>query len=166
VTHDQVEAMTLADRMIVMNAGMAEQIGRPIDVYEDPASLFVAGFIGSPAMNFLPGRRVGEAVDIGGDMRIPLPADLRAHAAESVTVGVRPEHLKAGTADGPVFRFKVDSVEALGADSLVHGASAGGEIVARVDGHATPAPGETLAFTAMPGRLYFFDTATGKRLRP
>jgi sn-glycerol 3-phosphate transport system ATP-binding protein len=166
VTHDQVEAMTLADRMIVMNAGIAEQIGRPIDVYEDPASLFVAGFIGSPAMNFLPGKRAGDAVDIGADMRIALPAELRVHAPESITVGVRPEHLKAGAADGPAFRFKVDSVEALGADSLVHGVSGGAEIVARVDGHSTPAPGEMLAFNAMAGRLYFFDTATGKRLRP
>jgi sn-glycerol 3-phosphate transport system ATP-binding protein len=166
VTHDQVEAMTLADRMIVMNAGIAEQIGRPLEVYEDPASLFVAGFIGSPAMNFLPGRRAGEMVDIGGDMRVPLPEGLRARAPESITVGVRPEHLKPGASDGSVFRFKVDSVEALGADSLVHGMSAAGEIVARVDGHATPSPGESLAFTSMPGRLYFFDTASGKRLRP
>ncbi|MGZ5572824.1 MAG: sn-glycerol-3-phosphate import ATP-binding protein UgpC [Usitatibacter sp.] len=166
VTHDQVEAMTLADRMIVMNSGIAEQIGRPIDVYDDPASLFVAGFIGSPAMNFLPGKRAGDEVDIGGDMRIPLPAGLHAQAPESITVGVRPEHLKPGAADGPVFRFKVDSVEALGADSLVHGVSGGADIVARVDGHATPAPGDALVFNAMAGRLYFFDTASGKRLRP
>ena len=166
VTHDQVEAMTLADRMIVMNAGIAEQIGRPIDVYEDPASLFVAGFIGSPAMNVLPGKRVGDAVDLGGGVRLALPVELRAHASELVSVGVRPEHLRIGDSQEPVFRFKVDSVEALGADSLVHGMSPGGEIVARVDGHVTPAPGEMLAFTVMPGRLYFFDTASGKRLRP
>ena len=165
VTHDQVEAMTLADRMIVMNAGIAEQIGRPIDVYEDPASLFVAGFIGSPAMNVLPGKRVGDAVDLGGGVRIALPAELRAHASDLVSVGVRPEHLRIGDSQEPVFRFKVESVEALGADSLVHGMSPGGEIVARVDGHATPAPGAMLAFTVMPGRLYFFDTASGKRLR-
>ena len=166
VTHDQVEAMTLADRMIVMNAGLAEQIGAPIEVYEDPASLFVAGFIGSPAMNFLPGKRNADAVDIGGEVRIPLPESLRASAPGAITVGMRPEHLKAGAGEGTVFRFKVDTVEALGADSLVHGASPGGEIVARVDGHATPKPGEMLAFTVMPDRLYFFDTATGKRLRP
>src|SRR5512141_2221613 len=116
VTHDQVEAMTLADRMIVMNAGVVEQVGRPIDVYEDPASLFVAGFIGSPAMNFLPGRREGDTVDVGTDMRIPLPAELRAAAAEAVTVGVRPEHLVPGEGAGPLFRFVVETVEALGAD--------------------------------------------------
>src|SRR5689334_10874494 len=90
VTHDQVEAMTLADRMIVMNAGVVEQAGRPIDVYEDPESLFVAGFIGSPAMNFLYGTRVGDDVEIGGT-RIPLPPELRARATGKVTVGIRPE---------------------------------------------------------------------------
>src|SRR5689334_24159341 len=90
VTHDQVEAMTLADRMIVMNAGVAEQVGRPIDVYDDPESLFVAGFIGSPAMNFLYGTRVGDDVEIGGT-RIPLPPELRARATGKVTVGIRPE---------------------------------------------------------------------------
>jgi sn-glycerol 3-phosphate transport system ATP-binding protein len=166
VTHDQVEAMTLADRMIVMNAGIVEQIGRPIQVYEDPASLFVAGFIGSPAMNFLPGKREGDTVDVGADVRIPLPAELRAGAPEPITVGVRPEHLVQGAVEGPQLRFAVETVEALGADSLVHGALGQAAIVARVDGHATPEPGSAMAFTAKPGRLYFFDTATGKRLRP
>ena len=164
VTHDQVEAMTLADRMIVMNLGVVEQIGRPIDVYDDPASLFVAGFIGSPAMNFLPGKRVGDEVQVG-ELRIPLPAELRAAAPEAVTVGVRPEHLTAGEGAGLVFRFKVDTVEALGADSLVHGTLGSGSIIARVDGHATPEPGAPMAFTVRPGKLFYFDTASGKRLR-
>src|SRR5688572_25585621 len=85
VTHDQVEAMTLADRMIVMNLGVVEQIGRPIDVYDDPNSLFVAGFIGSPAMNFLPGKRMGDRVDVGSGISIELPAGLREKAGEAVT---------------------------------------------------------------------------------
>src|SRR5689334_17096263 len=105
VTHDQVEAMTLADRMIVMNAGVAEQIGRPIEVYDDPASLFVAGFIGSPAMNFLPGRRTGNEVELGDGVRVPLPAGLADRAAEAITVGVRPEHLVAVEGDSATFRF-------------------------------------------------------------
>jgi sn-glycerol 3-phosphate transport system ATP-binding protein len=166
VTHDQVEAMTLADRMIVMNAGIVEQIGRPIEVYDNPASIFVAGFIGSPSMNFLPGKRVGETVDVGGGVSVPLPAELRGAAPEAVTVGARPEHFVAGESGGPVFRFKVETVEALGADSLVHGAFGGGTVVARVDGHLTPEPGTALTFCVMPGKLYFFDTATGKRLLP
>ena len=166
VTHDQVEAMTLADRMIVMNAGAVEQIGRPIEVYDNPASLFVAGFIGSPAMNFIPARRAGDAVDLGDGVRVPLPPELRATKAEAITVGVRPEHLVSEAGEGPTFRFKVETVEALGADSLVHGAFGQGSLVVRVDGHATPEAGETLGFAPMPNKLFFFDTATGKRLRP
>src|SRR6187549_1686510 len=115
VTHDQVEAMTLADRMIVMNLGIAEQIGRPIDVYDDPASVFVAGFIGSPAMNFLPGKRQGDEVEVGEGVRIALPAELRARAVEAVTVGIRPEHLLANGGAGTPLKLKVDTVEALGA---------------------------------------------------
>jgi sn-glycerol 3-phosphate transport system ATP-binding protein len=165
VTHDQVEAMTLANRMMVMNAGIVEQIGAPIRVYDDPASLFVAGFIGSPAMNFVPGKRVGEEVDVGEGVRIALPGELRGHAPEAVTVGVRPEHLVLATGEAATFRFKVETIEALGADSLLHGAFGGGTLVARVEGHATPPPGELMRFSVMPGRLYFFDTVSGKRLR-
>jgi sn-glycerol 3-phosphate transport system ATP-binding protein len=165
VTHDQVEAMTLADRMIVMNAGVAEQIGRPIDVYEDPETLYVAGFIGSPAMNFIPAKREGDSVDLGEGVRVPLPRELLATAPQAITVGVRPEHLVPAGAEGPVFRFTVETVEALGADSMVHGTFGAMTLVARVDGHATPQAGEALAFAPMPGRLYFFDTASGKRLR-
>jgi sn-glycerol 3-phosphate transport system ATP-binding protein len=149
-----------------MHAGVAEQVGRPIDVYDDPNSLFVAGFIGSPAMNFLSGKRRGDDVEIAGSaVRVPLPPELRAAAPEAVVVGVRPEHLVPGEAPGTVFRFRVETVEALGADSLVHGALGEATLVARVDGHATPAAGAELVFTAMPGKLFFFDTATGKRLR-
>ena len=167
VTHDQVEAMTLADRMIVMNAGMVEQIGRPIDVYDDPASALRRGLHRLAGDEFPPGKRAGDEVDVGGGVRIALPAGLRNGAPEAITVGVRPEHLVPGAgAGGPVFRFKVETVEALGADSLVHGEFGGGTVVARVEGHATPALGAQLAFTAMPGKLYFFDTATGKRMRP
>jgi sn-glycerol 3-phosphate transport system ATP-binding protein len=165
VTHDQVEAMTLADRMIVMNLGRTEQVGRPIDVYDNPASLFVAGFIGSPAMNFLPGQRSGDDVDVGEGVRIPLPAELRAAAAQAVTIGVRPEHLAEG-GTGTAFRLKVDTVEALGADSLLHCAFGTNTLVVRVDGHRTPEPGAALNVSAMPGKTYFFDTATGQRLRP
>jgi sn-glycerol 3-phosphate transport system ATP-binding protein len=166
VTHDQVEAMTLADRMIVMNLGVVEQIGRPIEVYDDPASLFVAGFIGSPSMNFIPGRRIGDEVDVGSGMRVPLPPALRAAAPEAVTIGIRPEHMVEGDVDGPHFRFKIDSVEALGADSMLHGTVGDNLLIARVQGHLTPPPGTEMVFSAREGTIYFFDTATGKRLRP
>ena len=164
VTHDQVEAMTLADRMIVMNLGVVEQIGRPIDVYDNPASLFVAGFIGSPAMNFLPGKRMGDEVEVGGGVRVAIPQELRARAGDAVTVGVRPEHLLASGGAGPTLSLKVDTVEALGADSLLHCVLGTTPLVVRVDGHVTPEPGAAIAVAAMPGKTYFFDTANGKRL--
>jgi sn-glycerol 3-phosphate transport system ATP-binding protein len=165
VTHDQVEAMTLADRMFVINAGTIEQAGAPIEVYDDPATLFVAGFIGSPSMNFLPGRREADGVEVGGGMKVPLPEALRASAPQSLTVGVRPEHLELGGTEGLPFRLNVETIEALGADSLLHTNFHGTPLVARVDGHAAPAAGETLTFTVLPRHLYFFDTASGKRLR-
>src|SRR5207253_4813582 len=100
VTHDQVEAMTLADRMIVMHAGVVEQIGRPIEVYQDPNSLFVAGFIGSPAMNFLPARRAGDEAQLAGtELRVPLPPGVRATAPAARVVGLRPAHLRPGWGD-------------------------------------------------------------------
>jgi ABC-type sugar transport system ATPase subunit len=166
VTHDQVEAMTLADRMFVINAGTIEQAGAPIQVYDDPETQFVAGFIGSPSMNFLPGRREGDAVDVGAGVKVPLPEGLRAIAPQTVTVGVRPEHLALGKAGGTEFRLKVETIEALGADSLVHTLFDGTPLVARVDGHVAPAAGETLPFSVQPHQLYFFDAASGKRLRP
>jgi sn-glycerol 3-phosphate transport system ATP-binding protein len=166
VTHDQVEAMTLADRMLVMNAGIVEQVGAPIEVYDAPASLFVAGFIGSPAMNFLPGQRAGDTVDIAGAVRVELPPELRANAPPAVTVGVRPEHLVPAAAGAGTFRFAVETVEALGADSHVHGDFGGAPLVARLEGHSKPRVGEAMAFSVMPGKLHFFDTATGKRLTP
>jgi sn-glycerol 3-phosphate transport system ATP-binding protein len=165
VTHDQVEAMTLADRMIVMNAGRVEQVGAPIDVYESPESIFVGGFIGSPAMNFLPARRVGDEAELGAGTRVTIPEKLRAVAPSLMTIGIRPEHLVPGQREGTAVRFQVETIEALGADSLVHGTFEGHAIVARVDGHATPKPGDALVFSIMPGRAHFFDAATGRRVR-
>ena len=124
MTHDQIEAMTLADRLIVMNAGNAEQIGEPLEVYESPATTFVAGFIGSPPMNFLSGRvsddgsavmlAEGQAVAVSGE-------DLGPYAGREVTVGIRPEHLTAADGDNGHLTVKIDLVEALGADTLLYG---------------------------------------------
>jgi sn-glycerol 3-phosphate transport system ATP-binding protein len=164
VTHDQVEAMTLAHRMIVMNAGRVEQIGAPMEVYDSPASLFVAGFIGSPAMNFIPGKIREGMLDIGEGSTLPLPEALRARVkdGDGVTLGVRPEHLARTQNAGMPFR--VETVEALGADSLIHGVLAGAPLVVRVDGHAQPPAGEVMSIAPQPGKLYFFDSANGKRL--
>src|SRR2546425_10945226 len=124
VTHDQVEAMTLAQRMIVMNAGRAEQIGTPMEVYENPASVFVAGFIGSPAMNFLEGRSGGNA-QVVVDGRGSIPVNRVLPAGRKVTIGVRPEHLAPCAPSAAHLVGSIEVVESLGADTLVHVAVAG-----------------------------------------
>ena len=168
VTHDQVEAMTLADRLVVMNAGVAEQIGTPLDVYTEPATVFVAGFIGSPAMNFLPGTVAGDGKGVGLDgssqvLPVPPPA-----SADTITVGIRPEHLEPVPRDAATLELTVDLVEALGADSLVHGQLAGDghgtAVTVRVDGARRIEAGETLALAIAPEHVHFFDPGTGHRL--
>src|SRR5947208_14963527 len=121
VTHDQVEAMTLADRLIVMNAGNVDQIGPPLDLYERPATVFVAGFIGSPAMNLLAGTLQPGGVTIG---RAMLPLDARGgEPGRPVLVGLRPEHLETAP-DGPL-AVRVELLERLGADTILHGRLSG-----------------------------------------
>jgi sn-glycerol 3-phosphate transport system ATP-binding protein len=163
VTHDQVEAMTLAHRMIVMNAGRVEQIGAPMEVYDNPASVFVAGFIGSPAMNFLPGVAKAGVIEFGERLTLPINAAIKEKISEGqqATVGVRPEHFSVTETGLP---FKVESAEALGADSLIHGFIAGHGMVLRVDGHARFQNGDVLNVTPHADKLYFFDTASGKRI--
>ena len=170
VTHDQVEAMTLADRLIVMNAGVADQIGTPMDVYDRPASVFVAGFIGSPAMNFL-AAKVGQdrksvdlaGTDANGAISLPLARPTSAAVGTAVALGVRPEHLHPA-ADGPL-QFEVELAEPLGADTLLHGRfGAARELVTvRQGGHVIARPGEMRHFKAEPGHLHLFDSQTGKR---
>ncbi|MCA0305628.1 MAG: sn-glycerol-3-phosphate import ATP-binding protein UgpC [Proteobacteria bacterium] len=171
VTHDQVEAMTLADRLIVMNAGVAEQIGSPMDVYDRPASVFVAGFIGSPAMNFLAATVTEDRRSVtlpGGDggaavtLALPRPASIPGGAA--VTLGIRPEHLHPDD-NGPL-AFEVELAEPLGADTLLHGRFGPGRelVTVRQGGHVLAKPGERRHFRAEPGHLHLFEPGTGKRL--
>jgi sn-glycerol 3-phosphate transport system ATP-binding protein len=162
VTHDQVEAMTLADRLIVMNAGNADQIGPPLDLYERPATAFVAGFIGSPAMNLIPGRFRGTGVAIGNCV-LPV-ADPGGEAGREVTVGLRPEHLDIA-ADGPL-PVTVELLERLGADTIVHGRLDGDGVVltARAAGTIDPPLGEVLHFAVRAEHVHLFDSETGRRL--
>jgi sn-glycerol 3-phosphate transport system ATP-binding protein len=164
VTHDQVEAMTLAQRMIVMNAGRAEQIGTPMDVYENPQTQFVAGFIGSPAMNFMRGRADGSgriALAPGGVAR----SNVRIDSGREVSVGIRPEHLVPCEAADAFLSGKVEMIEQLGADTLVHVAHGTEHIVARVAHGTHPAVDSILPLAADLSRVYIFDGATGARIR-
>jgi sn-glycerol 3-phosphate transport system ATP-binding protein len=164
VTHDQVEAMTLADRLIVMNAGRAEQIDTPLAVYERPATVFVAGFIGSPAMNLVPATvRDGRASLQGGVAAAPASWP----DGTQVLLGIRPEHLAPcpPDAEGAIV-VEVQAVELLGADAYAHGRLAGdrAEFVVRLPGSAPPGPGARLTVRAEPGFVHLFDPATGRRL--
>jgi sn-glycerol 3-phosphate transport system ATP-binding protein len=161
VTHDQVEAMTLGDRLLILHQGTPAQLATPMEVFERPADTYVAGFVGSPTMNFLPGRLVhgGAAVQLDAGPLIRLP-DRRT--GDAVTLGIRPEHLTFG---GGELTLAVDLIEPLGSETLVHGRVVGGDgetIVVKVPGAVMPADTVTVAVQAE--RAHVFDVGTGKRI--
>ena len=169
VTHDQVEAMTLAERAIVMDKGKVEQIGSPGDIYERPATLFVAGFIGSPPMNLLAGRVVpeGDAFEVAGGPKFPLGRHIGAQAGSELVLGIRPEDLRpAGGAAGESARVEltVDYCERLGAENLAYGRWGVQTAIARLPHATLPVPGERLALAAQPRLFHLFDRVSGKRL--
>jgi len=161
VTHDQVEAMTLAQRMIVMNGGRMEQIGTPEEVYARPASTFVAGFIGSPPMNLLKGRAEGANFHVGG-ITLPLPA--AAPRDGELILGLRPEHLDHwnSTKGWPL---TVEMIEMLGAERLVYGRLGSELFTLRIDGtHVPPTVGETLMLELSARHLHWFDAVSSRRI--
>jgi sn-glycerol 3-phosphate transport system ATP-binding protein len=159
VTHDQVEAMTLAQRMIVMNKGVVEQIGTPEAVYARPETTFVAGFIGSPPMNLVAGRADGVRFELPGAV-IALPAS--APRAGELVLGVRPEHLALEPGGWPM---RVELVEMLGAERLVHGRVGDAALTLRIDGTASaPSAGQTVGVAVAPAQMHWFDAASGRRV--
>jgi sn-glycerol 3-phosphate transport system ATP-binding protein len=162
VTHDQVEAMTLAQRMIVMNAGRMEQIGTPAEVYATPATTFVAGFMGSPPMNLVKGVADGSRFVVDGQ-QLPLP--LAAPRSGDLIVGLRPEHSTLKPVGGLGWPFKVETSEMLGAERLVHGQVGNTLFTVRLDA-TLPAPrvGETLTLQGPAEHLHWFDAATQQRI--
>jgi multiple sugar transport system ATP-binding protein len=174
VTHDQVEAMTLADRVVVMRAGVIEQIGTPNELYHNPATRFVAGFIGSPAMNFIPCNLEENAgalsVRLGDGLALPVPATrtavYRPYVGRSVVFGLRPEHLteahahaEPGTAE---LSLKVDVIEPMGMETMVYVTVDGVEICARVDPAAAAQPGQTMRFLADLRHMHLIDAQTDR----
>ena len=159
VTHDQVEAMTLADRLVVVNAGRIEQVGTPADVYRTPATRFVAGFIGAPPMNLLRAKVSGaQSVALGGVQLLTRPHGLADGA--QVIVGMRPEDARRG---GPL-EFRLDFVEELGAQRLCHGQFAGQAFILQTPSEPGAARAGAIAFALDPASLHLFDAATGKRI--
>ncbi len=166
VTHDQVEAMTLADKIVVLRDGLIEQTGSPLDLYDNPNNQFVAGFIGSPRMNFLPAvvQKGGLCLPQYGGQFIPLPG-LSAPLAEgtSVTLGIRPEHFKLGGA--AVLELTIEIIEHLGGESFAYARQgAAGIITIATDKGREWVSGQRIAAHFDPGRSLLFDTA-GKRIR-
>ena len=168
VTHDQIEAMTMADRIVVLNRGRVEQVGSPLELYHRPANLFVAGFIGSPKMNFFPARVTGRpdrqlmlALEGGETLAVPAPPT-PPPAGTEVTLGIRPEHLQL-VPDGAL-SGRVDVVEHLGVETLLYVRTAAGTtLTARTDDLSRVRVGETVALDLRPGRASLFD-ATGAAL--
>ena len=163
VTHDQVEAMTMADRLVVLNAGITEQIGTPMELYQSPASQFVAGFIGSPAMNFIDVdvKGDGSEIEISDKTRFKLNGKLDVAKA---VFGFRPEHLTL--ADDGKLVLTVQFVEHLGAESLIHAQLEGisSEITLRHPGHAHHEIGDTLRVNVPVKDMHFFSVENQKRL--
>ena len=162
VTHDQVEAMTLAQRMIVMNGGRMEQFGRPEDVYARPATTFVAGFIGSPPMNLLKGQADGSRFIVGGQS-LQLPA--AAPRAGELILGLRPEHASLSSSTDAGWPIKIEMLEMLGAERLIHGRVGDALFTIRVDAMlAPPQVGSELTLQARPEQLHWFDPQTQARV--
>ncbi|MBL3683190.1 ABC transporter ATP-binding protein [Leucobacter aridicollis] len=164
VTHDQTEALTMGDRIAVLKDGLLQQVGTPSELYETPVNVFVAGFIGSPAMNLFPTTLTAEGA-VFGSLTVPVPAG--GATSNAVTVGIRPEDLVLAAPGQDGLTVQIDLVEELGADGYLYGHTTGGDgaqIVARVDGRNHPQAGETVTLVPNPAHLHVFDTATGNRI--
>ena len=171
VTHDQVEAMTLADRIVVMRGGVIEQVGTPEEVYNHPATTFVAGFIGSPMMNFVRCRvdrsESSAAIVLTDGSRLPIhPARLAAlRDGDVVTAGIRPEHFSLARDGEPCFAARADVVEPLGSDTLVFTRIGDSDVVARLPPTPRIEAGELLSLAVDARAIHFFDAASGVAVR-
>jgi multiple sugar transport system ATP-binding protein len=166
VTHDQIEAMTMADKIVVMKDGVVEQTGGPLDLYDQPANTFVAGFIGSPAMNVLAGnaRRNGSGVEVAfpnGD-RVQTPNDAALQDGQPVLFGIRPEHCAVAASGG--LSVEVVVVEPTGADTQLYCRFMEHEVTATIRDRTNVRPGDRITLAPDPGRAHLFDTVSGKRL--
>jgi multiple sugar transport system ATP-binding protein len=175
VTHDQIEAMTLAQRIVVMNGGRIEQIGTPQEMYERPQSRFVAGFIGSPSMNFIPSRLIEDsgrflvAIAAGPALPVPLARTerYRSYLDRELILGIRPEHCiefrpHEADSDWAAFQTQVEVVEPLGMDTMVHFTFAGKSICSLVDPYAAKNSGETIRLMIDMKKMHLIDPHTDK----
>jgi multiple sugar transport system ATP-binding protein len=173
VTHDQIEAMTMGDRVAVMKDGILQQVDSPLHLYDTPKNLFVAGFIGSPAMNLIEGKVVDGGIQVG-DFKVPVPREWLTKAAgeTSLTLGIRPENFSISDSNEGI-GLDVAVVEELGADAFLYGTLAGlpederlnaQQIVARISSRVPPARGSTVRLAADSEHFHVFSTKSGDRL--
>ncbi|WGD37012.1 sn-glycerol-3-phosphate ABC transporter ATP-binding protein UgpC [Lysinibacter sp. HNR] len=168
VTHDQTEALTMGDRIAVLKDGILQQVGTPRELLDSPANVFVAGFIGSPAMNLFPTDVVEQGIAFGNSV-LPVPREtLAGITGKQVTVGVRPEDIEISRDSGTGLEVQVDLVEELGADGYLYGHSevegVRTDIVARVDGRSHPHAGETVYVHPVPNHVHLFNIDSGDRV--
>jgi len=177
VTHDQVEAMTLGQRIVVLNEGVVQQIDAPMRIYERPANLFVAGFLGNPAMNLLRGRVESDRGLhlVSSESRLPIAVDehralLGDYEGREIIAGVRPEDLRrrpvAADAGAAVLQCSVELVETIGNEAFIHARSGDWMLIARTSPRDLPSSGSTVALSVAPEKIHFFDAATGLRIEP
>jgi multiple sugar transport system ATP-binding protein len=181
VTHDQVEAMTLGDRIVVMHQGRVQQIDTPLALYHNPLNRFVAGFIGSPAMNFIEGRLVSDGAPVfegwDGALQVPLGAAgsaLAAHAGGRLVLGVRPEDVRVRDAsedrasiesrERGAAGLTLDLIEPMGNELFVYAKRENDELVARIPPQPLPPPGDAVVVTFDTSKLHFFDAETEQRV--
>jgi len=167
VTHDQIEAMTMADRIVALHDGVVQQVGTPLEIYDRPANVFVAGFIGSPAMNFLSGilraYGAGAAIRLGG-LTLPVKLPAPPAAEQPILLGIRPEHIEVAEGPDAPIEARVDLVEPMGVTTLLH-ANLGGEDLKILSlDRPRLMPGAPVRLRFPEGRLHLFDAATGKRI--
>jgi multiple sugar transport system ATP-binding protein len=161
VTHDQIEAMTMADKIVVMNSGNVEQIGAPLELYDRPSNLFVAGFIGSPAMNFLKGRIESGSFISESGTTLPLSGTTNGSAGKPAVYGVRPEHFQLSPQGFPA---TIHVIEPTGSETQVMAEFAGAPVICAFRERVSAKPGETIHVLPDPSLVHLFDAGTGQRL--
>jgi multiple sugar transport system ATP-binding protein len=166
VTHDQIEAMTMADKIVVMNAGRVEQMGAPLDLYDRPDNIFVAGFLGSPAMNFLAGKAGadGRGVQLADGSRIEVRPFGGSLAGEDIIFGIRPEHIKLAEAGGVAAEVLI--VEPTGAETHLTVRIGGQDVVCVLNDRVDASAGQVIQLSLASERAMFFNPESGNRLTP
>jgi multiple sugar transport system ATP-binding protein len=170
VTHDQVEAMTLGDRVVVMKDGLVQQVGEPLSIYAKPRNRFVAGFIGSPAMNFLPVEADGRALRLKDGRKIGAASAagfgaLKEAAPKNIVLGIRPEHFNVVDGNADALAVTVELVEPLGSDTLIHFPLSDTPVIARVSPDLRLKPGDRIGLVPATGKAHLFAADTGEVIR-